>query len=213
MGDFDEALKVPEPSAPASAGANVVAELIATRALAFACAERADDAQGAAERAYALSSAAEPRLIAKLAGVVTALQADGDQIDHLVRDVFQDVTHSTNADALVTAYRGYPRLLLEISRATGSDGRLVSIVSAASDLKLAGAKLAEGISPRFSEPSVLTTREKDVLALVSQGLRNREIAQQLFISEVTVKTHVRNILKKLGARSRTHAVSIANRES
>ena len=213
MGDLDEALKVPEPSTPASAGANVVAESIATRALAFACADRSDDAREAAERAYGLSSAAEPRLIAKLARVVTALQAGEGNTDDLVCDVFQDVTHSTNADALVTAYRGYPRLLLEISRATGNHGRLASIVSAASDLKLAGAKLPELISPSLSEHSVLTTREKDVLALVSQGLRNREIAQQLFISEVTVKTHVRNILKKLGARSRTHAVSIANRES
>ncbi len=213
IGNLDEALKVPEPSSPTSAAANVVAELTATRALAYACAKRPEDARVTAQRAYALSTAAEPRLIAKLAKVVTALQESAENSEDLVRDVFHDVMSSANADAFVTAYRGFPRLLLETSRAPESHARLVSIVSAASDLKIARAMLPEGISPRLSEHSLLTAREKDILALVSQGLRNREIAQQLFISEVTVKTHVRNILKKLGARSRTHAVSIANRES
>jgi DNA-binding CsgD family transcriptional regulator len=213
MGNFDEALKVPEPSSPTSAAANVVAELKATMALAYACANRPEDARATAQRAHALSTAAEPRLIAKLAEVVTALQQSAENSGELVHDVFHDVVRSANADAFVTAYRGFPRLLLEASRAPESHARLVSIVSAAGDLKIAKAILPGDTSLRLPEYSLLTAREKDILALVSQGFRNREIAQQLFISEMTVKTHVGNILKKLGARSRTHAVSIANRES
>jgi DNA-binding NarL/FixJ family response regulator len=54
--------------------------------------------------------------------------------------------------------------------------------------------------------SELTSREQEVHALLSEGLTNREIAQRLFISETTVKVHVRHILEKLGARSRTEAV-------
>lgn len=57
----------------------------------------------------------------------------------------------------------------------------------------------------------LTNREVDVLRHVSGGNRNRDIAQILFISEETVKVHVRNIMGKLGAIDRTHAMTIAAR--
>jgi DNA-binding NarL/FixJ family response regulator len=52
----------------------------------------------------------------------------------------------------------------------------------------------------------LTTREREVFRLLCLGLTNKEIAQRLFITEVTAKAHVRNILSKLGVRSRTEAV-------
>jgi DNA-binding NarL/FixJ family response regulator len=56
-----------------------------------------------------------------------------------------------------------------------------------------------------------TQREVEVLQLVAEGLGNREIAQSLFLSEDTVKTHVRHLLAKLQARSRTHAVTVGFR--
>ena len=49
----------------------------------------------------------------------------------------------------------------------------------------------------------LTKREREVCNLIGQGLTNREIARLLFISESTAKVHVRHILEKTGARSRT----------
>lgn len=55
----------------------------------------------------------------------------------------------------------------------------------------------------------LTSREGDVLALVADGYSNKTIARQLGISEGTVKTHIKAILSKLDATSRTHALSIA----
>jgi len=54
----------------------------------------------------------------------------------------------------------------------------------------------------------LTPREVDVLRLVAEGNANKEIAAQLSLSEETVKSHIRNILGKLGANDRTHAVAI-----
>ncbi len=56
-----------------------------------------------------------------------------------------------------------------------------------------------------------TTREIEVLQLISDGLVNREIGTELFLSEETVKSHVRHLLAKLQARSRAHAVAIGFR--
>jgi DNA-binding NarL/FixJ family response regulator len=55
----------------------------------------------------------------------------------------------------------------------------------------------------------LTEREREVLLLVAQGLSNPELAQRLFVSVPTAKTHVSRILAKLGARDRTQLVVIA----
>ena len=57
----------------------------------------------------------------------------------------------------------------------------------------------------------LTARELGVLQHVAGGNRNRDIAEQLFITEETVKVHVKHIMEKLGARDRTEAVAIALR--
>jgi DNA-binding NarL/FixJ family response regulator len=56
-----------------------------------------------------------------------------------------------------------------------------------------------------------TAREIEVLQLVADGLVNREIGQRLFLSEETVKSHVRHLLAKLQARSRAHAVAVGYR--
>ena len=57
----------------------------------------------------------------------------------------------------------------------------------------------------------LTPREMDVLRHVAGGNRNWEIAEKLFISEETVKVHIKHIMDKLGAHDRTQAVAIALR--
>jgi DNA-binding NarL/FixJ family response regulator len=56
-----------------------------------------------------------------------------------------------------------------------------------------------------------TMREIEVLQLISDGLVNREIGQRLFLSEETVKSHVRHLLAKLQSRSRAHAVAVGFR--
>jgi len=65
--------------------------------------------------------------------------------------------------------------------------------------------------PQMPAPK-LTDREMEVLRLVAQGMNNRDIAKALFISENTVKNHVRNILEKLQLHSRMEAVMYAVRE-
>ncbi|MGF6822845.1 DNA-binding NarL/FixJ family response regulator [Microbacterium sp. ZKA21] len=79
-------------------------------------------------------------------------------------------------------------------------------------------RLLEHVGPRLAntppqdDPTAsLTERERDVFVQIALGLSNVEIAQALFLSESTVKTHVGRVLAKVGARDRVHAVILAHR--
>jgi DNA-binding NarL/FixJ family response regulator len=72
------------------------------------------------------------------------------------------------------------------------------------------AEIAERMAEHMSEET-LTPREIEVLRAVSSGNRNKDIAVLLFISEETVKAHVKHLMDKLGAKDRTEAVAIALR--
>ena len=66
-------------------------------------------------------------------------------------------------------------------------------------------------APATSGGAVLTGREREVLALVAEGMTNREIGSRLFISEKTASVHLSNVMTKLNVSSRTEAVTVAHR--
>jgi DNA-binding NarL/FixJ family response regulator len=72
------------------------------------------------------------------------------------------------------------------------------------------AEVAQKIADHLDSPAP-TTRELEVLTLVGEGLRNKEVAARLSIGEDTVKMHLRNVMRKLNVNDRTHAVMLAVR--
>jgi len=130
-----------------------------------------------------------------------------------VSDEDQDLFEAIKAGA-----SGY--LLKEVSVEEVADsvravvqGQTLISPSMASKLLTEFVALEKRVSEKHQYPSpTLTSRELEVLKLVARGMSNREIADELYISENTVKNHVRNILEKLHLHSRMEAVIYAVRE-
>ncbi|GII86827.1 DNA-binding response regulator [Sphaerisporangium siamense] len=100
-----------------------------------------------------------------------------------------------------------PAALVQAIRAV--HGGQVLLAPEAADAMLAGRGAEAGRAP--GPIAVLTEREREVLALIASGLSNREIARRLVVAEKTVKTHVSNVLMKLGVQDRTQAALYAVR--
>lgn len=133
--------------------------------------------------------------------MLTVSDEEGDLFEALKAGaagyLLKEIPTDEIADAIRQVYRG--QSLISPSMAA----KLITEFTALS--KQAEAK-------REVEPPRLTDREREVLERVAEGLSNREIAAALFISENTVKNHVRNILEKLHLHSRMEAVVYAVRE-
>jgi DNA-binding NarL/FixJ family response regulator len=104
--------------------------------------------------------------------------------------------------------RSSPEVLIEgIKVVAAGDGLLAPSVTRR--LIQEFARQPGPLAPPAAPLATLTQREREVLALVGAGLSNRELAARLYISEATVKTHVKRILMKLGLRDRIQAVVLA----
>ena len=110
-----------------------------------------------------------------------------------------------NADAIATSLGARP--LAEAIASLARRAR-IDLPDPATD----SSRHAGSAAPRPpADPFGLTKREREVLALVAQGRTNRQIADELFISENTAGVHVSNILGKLGVAARTEAAAVAVR--
>lgn len=120
------------------------------------------------------------------------------------RDDYLFASLSAGASGFLLKNAGPEELVNAVRVAAAGDALLAPEVTRR---VIARAQVERPVAP----PVELTEREDEVLRLVAQALSNAEIAQRLFIGEATVKTHVSNILQKLGARDRVAAVVYAHR--
>jgi DNA-binding NarL/FixJ family response regulator len=129
----------------------------------------------------------------------------------MLAEAFRATRVTENYDAFVLAYRSYPPILQALSRLSDEDADACIQHIPISDQGLASrAGFEGGESSHWPSSSELTPREHEVLGLIRNGLTNREIAHTLWIAESTAKVHVRNVFRKLGARSRTEAVALSS---
>ena len=161
------------------------------------------------------------------------------QPDIVLMDVQMPGTDGLEATAEITAMDGGPRVIILTTferddyvftaLRNGASGFLLknappeTLVEAIRTVASGDALLAPSVTRRLVEefarrptaPTAsdaadrLTEREREVLVLLARGLTNAEIAEELFVGEATVKTHVSNVLTKLGLRDRVQAVVFA----
>ncbi|MEO5982004.1 MAG: response regulator transcription factor [Pedococcus sp.] len=116
-------------------------------------------------------------------------------------------TYDTEADIIAAVEAGASGYLLKDAP---PDQLVAAVRAAAAGQSALAPAVAERLMDRMRTPGTsLSARETEVLTLVGDGLSNDQIARQLFLSQATVKSHLVHIFTKLGADSRTAAVSIA----
>jgi len=189
-----EAARAPLP--PLTKTRSAAGEFFAIRALAFAAAEDDAGALLLAERAVATTKSIEAQVVAE--GARAAVRRTREAAVGLV----QATRETGNIDGCLTVLRGshvVRHAVQSLAQERGDVGLFCRMLLARVDVHV----------PRTRMRAALTPREREVLGLLRQGLSNKQIGAALYISDVTVKVHLRHIYEKLGVRSRVAAALIA----
>jgi len=179
------------------------AEHEASRALALACLAMPDEAAMCSKAAEAMTRCVEVKVIAAAARAISAAQVG--KTDDAVELI--ELAEAVGIwDPVVCAVRSSSHLVDTLVTIPQVRSRLQHLWHMTGDFALAKRTGLTLPSPR--RPSdVLTAREHEVLGLIAQGMRNRDIASALYIAESTAKVHTRHVLEKLGVRTRAEAVA------
>jgi DNA-binding CsgD family transcriptional regulator/tetratricopeptide (TPR) repeat protein len=183
-------------------------DYFATHALAAACCEQLDKARSLIAQSEYVSSHLDAAALRDFARVIAARHATGHADHTLTAGALTTARLSGNYDAFVCSYRAFPPLLEGLPSGEATDWKPFTDLICALDPKLAEKAGLESGRRAKRSGTTLTPRETEILAFIKQGRSNREIAQALWISESTVKVHVRHVLEKLDVRSRTEAAAL-----
>jgi DNA-binding CsgD family transcriptional regulator/tetratricopeptide (TPR) repeat protein len=200
--DFDRALS--ESAEDFGDGANPVvqSEFWVSRSVALLGVGRKDEAIELAKKAQDHSPSLEIHGLARWLTVARAVELGG--AGPLLDQALGESVETGVVDGFVVAYRTFPDVLALTLASADTRDRAMPIFRRANDAK----RMRDaGVTAPLKARGRLSPREKQVSELVVAGHTNKEIAASLFISEVTVKVHVRHILDKIGARSRTEAAA------
>jgi LuxR family maltose regulon positive regulatory protein len=210
---FEEAIALTEDAGENISSPPVRAEYMSSRALALACSGHWEEAAALEQEAHAIfRPSIERRVLSKTVRAITAIQAacDGSE-DALSRQAWRAAQETGNYDSFVCSYRAEPRLLRYLADDPACRTEVTQLLIRTGDRRLAQSL---GLSLRAfqrDEVDMLTARESDVLHELERGSSNREIGRRLFISESTVKVHLRHIYEKLGVRTRAELLAKRSR--
>ena len=163
---------------------------------------------GDVERARALARENAPAV------VVVDLRLNGRSGVHLAEDLVREhpsmgiLLYTGAADAAALHQALAAPVLGVLLKAATPEELVVAIEHVARGSRYLDVSL-RAIAERPSEAARLSSREREVLQLLANGLSGEGVADELFLSGDTVRTHVRNAVAKLGAHSRAHAIAIA----
>jgi ATP/maltotriose-dependent transcriptional regulator MalT len=201
--DFEGALAHASQSWDRPGSRPMMAEYLAYRGLAHAChgdSEAAREMAAAARQLHAQS--VETLTLTACIEAVAALSEDSDDASSLSLAAFDVARSMGGLDSLVTVSRAFPAFLVTITKAERTRNLIGEVLARSNDFGLGEEVGLHVVGPRLGPLSELTAREREVAELVAQGRTNKAIGEQLFISESTVKVHVRHILRKLNAEKR-----------
>jgi DNA-binding NarL/FixJ family response regulator/predicted negative regulator of RcsB-dependent stress response len=202
-GQPDKALDQVTPDVEMALIPSWLGEYHATRALVLSCLSRGEEALEAAEQAEASCRAVE---IGVLAATARAVSAASTPNRSLVSEMLSLASRFDIWDPVVCALRSSPALADVITSDASFRPAIEDLFQRSRDAALAK-RAGFRTRSRRQPDDLLSPREREVLGLIAQGLKNREIAEALFIANSTTKVHVRHILEKLGVRTRAEAVA------
>jgi DNA-binding NarL/FixJ family response regulator len=184
---------------------STLAEVDGLLAVSLAACGVRDEAEEAIEQAERASRACEIRALTAAARSICAARARNDGAE----EVFEFARDAGIVDAIVTAVRASRDLLAYAAQQPPLASQLADLFRRSRDYGLAR-RAGIHLTPTADPNDVLSAREMEVLGLIAQGLRNRDISEALYITESTTKIHVRHIFDKLGVRSRAEAAARYN---
>jgi ATP/maltotriose-dependent transcriptional regulator MalT len=180
-------------------------EYLALRALALASTEKWTQAQELAAAAVRITRLQEVQVLGACANALIALGSTSTGYCARAEAAFTKVMEGGHVDAFVCAYRARPELVAFLYRRKKWQSILADILVNAEDRALAKRLGLRPPLPATSPKETLSPRELEVLNLLGHGLSNKQMAAALYVTESTIKVHLRHIFEKLGVRSRMEA--------